>query len=94
MFNIHQCVVVVLKCISNSQIRRNTDNKETNRATGQHSGRESPCSAGDVGSIPGLGRTPGEGNCNPLQYSYLENPMDRGACLLDSSWDWRSVNMT
>ena len=38
--------------------------------------------AGDVrktGSIPGLGRTPGEGNGNPLQYSHLENPMDRGA---------------
>ena len=34
---------------------------------------------GDVGSIPGLGRSPGEGNGNPLQYSYLENPMDRGA---------------
>ena len=36
-------------------------------------------SAGDVGSIPGLGRCPGEGNGNPLQYSCLENAMDRGA---------------
>ena len=35
--------------------------------------------AGDVGSIPGLGRSPGEGNGNPLQYSCLGNPMDRGA---------------
>ena len=34
---------------------------------------------GDVGSIPGLGRSPGAGNGNPLQYSCLENPMDRGA---------------
>ena len=34
--------------------------------------------AGDSGSIPGSGRSPGEGNGNPLQYSYLENPMDRG----------------
>ena len=34
---------------------------------------------GDGGSIPGLGRSPGEGNGNPLQYSCLENPMDRGA---------------
>ena len=33
---------------------------------------------GDLGSIPGLGRSPGEGNGNPLQYSYLENPMDGG----------------
>ena len=35
--------------------------------------------AGDLGSIPGSGRSPGEGNGNPLQYSCLENPMDRGA---------------
>ena len=42
-------------------------------------GKESACSAGDPGSIPGLGRSPGEGNGNPLQYSCLENPMDRGA---------------
>ena len=35
--------------------------------------------AGDPGSIPGSGRSPGEGNGNPLQYSYLGNPMDRGA---------------
>ena len=38
-----------------------------------------PASAGDAGSIPGLGRSPGEGNGNPLQYSCLENPMERGA---------------
>ena len=37
------------------------------------------CNAGDPGSIPGLGRYPGEGNGNSLQYSCLENPMDRGA---------------
>ena len=42
-------------------------------------GKESACSAGDPGSVPGLRRSPGEGNGNPLQYSYLENPMDRGA---------------
>ena len=39
---------------------------------------ESACSAGDLGSIPGLGRSPGEGNGNPLQYPCLENLMDRG----------------
>ena len=41
--------------------------------------KNSPASKGDVGSIPGPGRSLGEGNGNPLQYSYLENPMDRGA---------------
>ena len=39
----------------------------------------SACNAGDLGSIPGSGRSPGEGNGNPLQYSCLENPMDGGA---------------
>ena len=39
----------------------------------------SACNAGDPGSIPGSGRSPGEGNGNPLQYSCLENPMDREA---------------
>ena len=38
-----------------------------------------PANVGDVGSIPGSGRTPGEGNGNSLQYACLENPMDRGA---------------
>ena len=42
-------------------------------------GKESACSAGDLGSIPKLGRSPGEGNDNPRQYSSLENPMDRVA---------------
>ena len=41
-------------------------------------GKESACSAGNQGSIPGSGRSPGEGNGNPFQYSCLENPMDRG----------------
>ena len=43
------------------------------------SSKESACSVGDLGLIPGWGRSPGEGNGNPLQYSFLENPMDRGA---------------
>ena len=41
--------------------------------------KASACNVGDLGSIPGLGRFPGEGNGNPLRYSCLENPMDRGA---------------
>ena len=42
-------------------------------------GTESACNTGDQGSIPGLGRSPGGGHGNPLQYSCLENPTDRGA---------------
>ena len=41
--------------------------------------KESACNAGDLGLIPGSGRSPGEGNGNPLQYSCLENSMDGGA---------------
>ena len=41
--------------------------------------KASACNAGDLGLIPGSGRSPGEGNGNPLQYSCLENPMDGGA---------------
>ena len=48
-------------------------------------GKESACSARDLGSIPRLGRSSGEGNGNPFQYSYLENPMDRG------TW-WAPIN--
>ena len=43
------------------------------------SGKESTCNAGDTGLITGSGRFPGGGHSNPLQYSCLENPMDRGA---------------
>ena len=46
---------------------------------GGSDGKASVYNAGDLGSIPGWGRSPGEGNGNPLQYSCLENPMDRRA---------------
>ena len=46
-------------------------------------GKESACNAGDLGSIPGLGRSPGEEKGYPLQYSGLENSMDRGV--------WRAI---
>ena len=48
---------------------------------GDSDGKASACNAGDPASIPGLERSPEEGNGNLLQYSYLENSMDRGACL-------------
>ena len=46
---------------------------------GGSDGKESACNAGDLGLIPGSGRSPGGGNGNPLQYSCLENSMDSGA---------------
>ena len=46
---------------------------------GGSDGKAPAYNAGDPGSIPGSGRSPGEGNDNPLQYPCLENPMDRGA---------------
>ena len=47
--------------------------------SGGSDGKASACDAGDQGLIPGSGRSPGEGNGNPLQYSCLEHPMDGGA---------------
>ena len=46
---------------------------------GGSDGKEYTCNVGDLGSISESRRSPGEGNDNPLQYSYLENPMDKGA---------------
>ena len=54
-------------------------------------GKESTCNAGDLGSIPGLGRSPGEGNGYPLQYSCLENPMDIGVWWVTKSMGSQSV---
>ena len=51
------------------------------------SSKEPTYSAGDAGQIPGFGRSPGEGNGNPFQYSCLRNPMDRGG----GSW-WATVH--
>ena len=56
-------------------------------------GQESACSAGDPGSIPGSGRFPGEGNGNPLQYSCLENSMDRGARQATVHWITKSSEL-
>ena len=50
--------------------------------SGGSEGKESACRVGDLGSIPGSGRSPGEGNGNTLQYSCLENSLDRGASYL------------
>ena len=62
-------------------------------------GKASACNAGDLGSIPGSGRSPGEENGNPLQYSCLENPMDEEACRLwsivgYSLWGRKESDMT
>ena len=53
-------------------------------------GKESACNVGDLGLIPGLERSPGGGNSNPLQYSCLENSVDRGY----SQWDRKESDMT
>jgi len=56
--------------------------------------KASACNAGDLGSIPGLGRSPGEGNGTPLQYSCLENPMGGGAWWATVHRVAKSLDMT
>ena len=57
---------------------------------GDSAGKESACTVGDLGSIPELGRSPGEGKGQPLQYSCLDNSMDRGAWQAAVHWVERS----
>ena len=64
---------------------------------GGSDGKESACNTGDPGSVPGLGRSLGAGNGNPLQYFCLENPMDRGDWRatvhgVAESWMWLSIH--
>ena len=56
--------------------------------------KESACNAGDLGSIPGLGRSPGEGHGNPLQYSCLENPHGQRSLVGYSPWGHKELDMT
>ena len=51
-----------------------------------------PANTGDEGSIPALGKSPGQGNGNPLQYSCLGNPMDRGALVGYSPWSHKELD--
>ena len=57
----------------------NNNKKINNIFPGVSDGKEFACKVGNLSSTPGSGRSPGAGNGNPLQYSCLENPMDRGA---------------
>ena len=62
---------------------------------GVSAGKESTLNAEDLGSIPGLGRTPGQGNGYPLQYYCLENFMDRGSWqATNSPWGPKELDMT
>ena len=57
-------------------------------------GKESACNEGDLGLIPGLGRSPGGGHGNPLQYPCLENPHGQRSLVGYSSWGHRESDMT
>ena len=72
-------------------VRREVQNKGFPRSS---DGKESACSAGDPGSIPGSGRSPGGENGNLLQYPRLENPMDRGTWQATQSIGWRKLDTT
>ena len=97
----------LLRCFKHKELRENASWRNWKRCLstyltgdkcyrsrgfpGDSDGKESTCNAGDLGSIPGLGRSPGEGHGNPFQYSCLENSVDRGAwqaadCEVAKSW--------
>ena len=61
---------------------------------GGSDGKESACNAGDLGSIPGLGRFPGGGHSNPFQYSSLENPHGQRKLAGYSTWGHKELGMT
>ena len=63
-----------------------------NNSPGGSAGKESAFNAGDLGSIPGLGRSPGEGKGYPLQCSCLQNSMDRGAWWATSPWACKELD--
>ena len=73
---IQSCCGVLFLCCTKADLQ---DTNTTNGFPGGSEVKASASNAGDPGSIPGSGRSPGEGNGNPLQYFCLENPMDRGA---------------
>ena len=61
---------------------------------GGSDGKASTCNAGDLGSTPGLGRSPGGGHGNPLQYSCLENPHGLRSLAAYSPWGHKELDMT
>ena len=66
----------------------------TEKLNGGSDSKDSACNAGDLVLIPGLGRFPGEGNGNPLQYFCLENPIDRRSLVGYSPWGRRESDVT
>ena len=64
------------------------------KITGGSGGKASTCNTGDWGSIPGSGRSPGEGNGNPLQYPCLENSMDQRSLVVYSPWGHKELDTT
>ena len=77
------CRTLLLKGKNMQQVISKSHRKHETFFPGGSVVKNLPVNAGDVGLIPGLGRSPGEGNGNPLQYSCLGNSMDRGA--------WRAI---
>ena len=76
---IHEVLLYVLAFVIIHTRERNVERTLIMGFPGVSDDKESACNAGDLGSIPGLGRSTGEGNGNPLQYSGLENSMGREA---------------
>ena len=79
------CICCICLCSVSFTVKKKKKRKDKMKIIKYPEVKASACNTGDLGSIPGLGRSPGEENGNPLQYSRLEDPMDRGA-------SWATVN--
>ena len=101
IYNIYTLYIVSTECIlfdtkcSRNPVYEVTHSSRIWNIPGGSDSKEPTCNVGDPGLIPGSGRSPGEGNGNPLQYSCLENPMDREAWRatihgVAKNWTWLS----
>ena len=88
--DISKCIFILIDPGEKNQINSYT----LKRFPGDSDSKETTCNVGNLISIPGLGRSPGGGHGNPLQYSCLENPRGQRSLVGDSSWGYKELDTT
>ena len=88
-------IIITLQCTGDRPATKNYPTLYVNKGfPGGSDGKESTCNVGDLGSIPGLGRSPRGGHGNLVQYSFLENPHGQRGLAGFSTWGCKELNMT